>query len=62
MSNMEGVLAYKNQDNVRLLMMVGQDESTYHKYLFGKKSWTGPEGYNCILPKGVGIDTNQTVS
>ena len=49
-----GSTSVRKPDNVRPLMMVGQDESTYHQYLFGKKSWTGPEGYNFILPKGVG--------
>ena len=39
---------------MRPLMMVGQYESTYHQYLFGKKSWTEPDGYNFILPKGLG--------
>ena len=35
-------------------MVVGQDESTYHQYLFGKKIWTGPEGYSFIIQQGVG--------
>ena len=49
-----GSTSVRKPDNVRPLMMVGQDESTYHQYLFGKKSWTGIEGYNFKLPKGVG--------
>ena len=36
------------------MMLVGQDISTYHQYIFGQKSWKGPEGYNFLLPKGVG--------
>ena len=49
-----GSVSVRKPNNIRPLMMVGQDESTYHQYLFGKKSWTGPEGYNFLLPKGVG--------
>ena len=36
------------------LMLIGQDESTYHQYIFSKKHWKGPTGLNFILPKGEG--------
>ena len=35
-------------------MLIGQDESTYHQYIFSKKHWKGPTGLNFILPKGEG--------
>ena len=49
-----GSTSVRKPDNVRPLMMVGQDASIYHQYLFGKKNWKGTEGYNFILPKRVG--------
>ena len=36
------------------VMLVGQDESTYHRYIFSKKGWKGPTGHNFVLPKWVG--------
>ena len=35
-------------------MLVGQDESTYHQYVFSSKHWKGPTGLNFILPKSSG--------
>ena len=32
-------------------MVIGQDESTYHRYVFSSKHWKGPTYLNCILPK-----------
>ena len=36
------------------LMIVGQDESTYHQYVFSKKNWKTPTGRSQLVPKGVG--------
>ena len=38
----------------RPLMMIGQDESTYHQYIFSNKSWKSPSGAAPLLPKSVG--------
>ena len=35
-------------------MLIGQDESTYHQFVFSSKQWKGPSGRNFILPKGDG--------
>jgi hypothetical protein len=29
---------------VRPVLMVGQDESTFHQFIFSKKQWKGPNG------------------
>jgi len=38
----------------RSLLLIGQDESSYHQFVFSKKQWKGPDGHNFILPKGLG--------
>ena len=35
-------------------MMIGQDESTYHQYIFSKKSWKCPSVTAPLVPKSVG--------
>ena len=37
-----------------LLMMIGQDKSTYHPFIFSKKHWKGPACHTFIVPKSVG--------
>ena len=40
--------------NTRPLILVGQDENTYHQFVFSKKHWKVPSILNIILPKGEG--------
>ena len=40
--------------NKKPIMIVGQDESTYHQFFFSKKQWKGPKGRQMIMPKGDG--------
>jgi hypothetical protein len=46
--------------NVRLrigerpVFLVGQDESTFHQYIFSKKQWRGPNGKAFLMPKSEG--------
>ena len=37
----------------RSIVLIGQDESTYHQYIFSSEQWKGPAGRNFIQPKGV---------
>ena len=41
-------------DGRRPVLLVGQDESTFHQYTFSKKSWKGPNGSNFLIPKSEG--------
>ena len=41
-------------DKTKRLMSIGQDESTYHQFIFSKKYWKVPTGLNFISPKGEG--------
>ena len=34
--------------------MVGQDESTFHQFIFSKKQWKGPNGKAFLMPKSEG--------
>ena len=36
------------------LMIIGQDKSTYHQFLFLKKNWKVPTGMHFILPTSEG--------
>ena len=47
-------MSVRKQTNIRPLMLIGQDESTYHQYVFSNKHWKGPTGLNFILPKSSG--------
>ena len=38
----------------RPLMMIGQDESVFKQYSFGRKCWVGPGGETQLLPKSDG--------
>ena len=43
------------RDKARLpLMIIGQDESTFHQYIFANKSWKSSSGTNQIMPKSIG--------
>ena len=35
-------------------MILGQDESTFHQYIFANRTWKNISGYNQIVPKSVG--------
>ena len=52
--NYGGNLSVRFDKSGRSSMMIGQDESTYHQYIFSKNQWRGPAGHHCFLPKGVG--------
>ena len=49
-----GNLSVRKDDNEKPLMLIGQDESTYHQFTFSKKQWKGPQGHHMIQPKGEG--------
>ena len=49
-----GNLSVRKDPATRPLMLVGQDESTYHQYIFSKKYWKVKGGTNFILPKQQG--------
>ena len=51
---MGGSLGVRRPVNNRPLLLIGQDESSYHQFVFSKKQWKGPGGHNFILPKGLG--------
>jgi hypothetical protein len=36
------------------IMLVGQDKSTFHQFVFSKKQWKGPNGKAFIMPKSEG--------
>ena len=48
-----GNLSIRFVKKKRQLIMLGQDESTYHQYIFSKKQWIFPTGQKNIMPKGV---------
>jgi hypothetical protein len=39
---------------VRPVLLVGQDESTFHQFIFSKKQWKGPNGKEFLMPKSEG--------
>ena len=47
-------LSIRKDQNVRPLILIGQDESTYHQFIFAKKQWKGPLGQHQLLPKSEG--------
>jgi hypothetical protein len=36
------------------VLLVGQDESIFHQYIFSKKQWRGPNGKAFLMPKSEG--------
>lgn len=49
-----GGLSVRLKENERPVIIIGQDESTYHQYTFAKKQWKGPQGQVLLLPKSSG--------
>ena len=49
-----GDLSERRDKTLPPLMILGQDESTFHQYIFAKRSWKNISGYNQIVPKSVG--------
>ena len=49
-----GDLSVRRNKSKRPLMLIGQDESTYHQYVFSNKGWKGPTGAVPLLPKSSG--------
>ena len=49
-----GNLSVRKETGQRQIMLIGQDESTYHQYVFSSKQWKGPSGRSFIQPKGDG--------
>ena len=49
-----GNLSVRIPKDTKPMMLVGQDEITYHQHIFSEKGWKGSAGHNFILPKGVG--------
>ena len=38
----------------RPVILIGQDESTFHQYIFSNRNWVNNKGSSPILPKGFG--------
>ena len=49
-----GDLSIRLPVGVRPVLMVGQDESTFHQFIFSKKQWKGPNGKESLMPKSEG--------
>ena len=49
-----GNLSVRMDKDTRPSILVGQDESTYHQFIFLKKHWKGYSCLNFIIPKGEG--------
>ena len=47
-------ISVRKPDNVKPLIIFGQDESTYHQFIFSKKIWKSNTGASYIQPKGMG--------
>ena len=55
----ESTIEYGGNLSVRIngrrpVLIIGQDESTFHQYTFSKKSWKGPNGASFLSPKSDG--------
>jgi hypothetical protein len=46
-----GNLSIRLPAGVRPILMIGQDESTFHQYVFSKQQWKGPNGKAFLMPK-----------
>jgi hypothetical protein len=54
--NLEGLTSIRVKGAVfRPIVIFGQDESAFHKYLLKAKNWRGPKGETALLPKSDGI-------
>jgi hypothetical protein len=49
-----GDLSVRLRVGERPVMLVGQDESTFHQFVFSKKQWKGPNGKAFLMPKSEG--------
>jgi hypothetical protein len=49
-----GDLSVRLRMDERPVLLVGQDESTFHQYFFLKKQWRGPNGKAFLMPKSEG--------
>ena len=49
-----GNLSVRRNLNENPLIIIGQDESTFHQFIFSKKQWKGPQGHNFLIPKSEG--------
>ena len=49
-----GDLSLRRDKSKQPLMMIGQDESTFHQHIFSAKTWKGSSGFNQLLLKSVG--------
>ena len=49
-----GNLSTRLEIGAKPLMLIGQDESTYHQFVFSKRHWKPKSGMNFILPKSTG--------
>ena len=45
-----GDLSVRLPVGVRPVLMVGQDETTFHQFIFSKKQWKGPNGKAFLMP------------
>ena len=50
-----GNLSVRKPQDVKPLMIFGQDESVYSQFLLGSRQWVGPEGQRPLLPKTDGL-------
>jgi hypothetical protein len=49
-----GNLSVRRNKAMLALMIIVQDESTFHQYIFANKSWKSSSGINQIMPKSIG--------
>jgi hypothetical protein len=49
-----GDLSVRLRAGERPVLLVGQDESTFHQFIFSKKQWKGPNGKAFLMPKSEG--------
>jgi hypothetical protein len=49
-----GDLSVRLRIGERPVLLVGQDESTFHQYIFSKKQWRGPNRKAFLMPKSEG--------
>ena len=50
-----GALSVRKPENVKLLIVFGQDESAYNQFAFNGIQWVGPDRARSLLPKNNGI-------
>jgi hypothetical protein len=49
-----GNLSVRKQPGERAVLLIGQDESIFHQFLFSKKGWVGAKGESVLRPKSEG--------